>query len=99
MLHQLFIKPFTQKGLWWGLTDICVKLLTIVVWVYLICIQVSLIWQSIQLDYNPLNQLWWFSYAFLMFFGASWLAYILLFVRDYNDEYEETEDSAAPEEK
>ena len=80
------------------MTDVCVKALTIVVWVYLMCIQVSLVWQSIQLDYNPLNQLWWFSYAFLMFFGGSLLAYILLFVRDYDDGYEE-EELAEPEEK
>ena len=94
ILHTLFVKPFTAKGFWWGLTDVAVKAVTIVLWVYLMCIQLSLVWQSIQLDYNPMNQLWWFSYAFLMFFGATLLAYILLFVRDYNEEYEE-EDSAA----
>ncbi len=98
ILHYLFVRPFSAKGFWWGLTDVCVKALTIVVWVYLMCIQVSLVWQSIQLDYNPLNQLWWFSYAFLMFFGGSLLAYILLFVRDYDDGYEE-EELAEPEEK
>ena len=89
ILHTLFVKPFTAKGFWWGLTDVAVKTVTIVLWVYLMCIQLSLVWQSIQLDYNPMNQLWWFSYAFLMFFGATLLAYILLFVRDYNEEYEE----------
>ncbi|MBQ7907893.1 MAG: hypothetical protein IJ311_00080 [Elusimicrobiaceae bacterium] len=89
-LHSFFIKPFAAKGLLWGVVDLIVKALTIYVWVYLMCILGSLIWQSIQLDYNPLNQLWWFSYSFLMFFGASLLAYILLFVRDYNEyEYEE----------
>ena len=89
ILPTLFVKPFTAKGFWWGLTDVAVKAVTIVLWVYLMCIQLSLVWQSIQLDYNPMNQLWWFSYAFLMFFGATLLAYILLFVRDYNEEYEE----------
>ncbi len=89
ILHTLFVKPFSAKGFVWGLTDVIVKALTIVVWVYLMCIQVSLVWQSLRLDYNPVNQLWWFSYAFLMFFGGSLLAYILLFVRDYNEEPEE----------
>lgn len=92
ILHNLFVKPFTAKGLLWGLTDIVVKIITAVVWVYLMCIQVSLVVQSIKLDYNPVNQLWWFSYAFLMFFGASLLAYILFFVRDYNEEVEEEEE-------
>ena len=51
---------------------------------------------SIKLDYNPVTQLWWFSYSFIMLFGGSLLAYILLFVRDYHDyEYEEDQDSAA----
>ena len=95
-LHSFFIKPFTAKGLCWGVIDLIVKLITVTVWVYLMGILGSLIWQSIQLDYNPLNQLWWFSYSFLMFFGASLLAYILLFVRDYNDyEYEEEIEEAA----
>ncbi len=85
----MFIKPFTAKGFLWGLVDVIVKALTVIVWVYLMCIQLSLVWQSIQLDYNPMTQLWWFSYAFLMFFGGSLLAYILLFVRDYNEIYED----------
>ena len=91
ILHTLFVKPFTAKGFWWGLVDIAVKAVTVLTWGYLMYIQISLVWQSIQLDYNPLNQLWWFSYAFLMFFGGSLLAYILVFVRDYNEEYEEAE--------
>lgn len=91
ILHTLFVKPFTVKGFWWGLVDIAVKAVTVLTWGYLMYIQISLVWQSIQLDYNPLNQLWWFSYAFLMFFGGSLLAYILVFVRDYNEEYEEAE--------
>ena len=89
ILHTMFIKPFTAKGFLWGLVDVIVKTLTVIVWVYLMCIQLSLVWQSIQLDYNPMTQLWWFSYAFLMFFGGSLLAYILLFVRDYNEIYED----------
>lgn len=87
-LYRFFVRPFTAKGLVWGTADLCVKLLAAVTWVYLMCIQVSLVWQSVKLDYNSLTQLWWCAYAFLMFFGASLLAYILIFVRDYND-YEE----------
>ena len=93
-LYAFFIKPFSVKGLVWGLVDLLIKLFTLSVWVYLMCILGSLIWQSIKLDYNPINQLWWFSYCFLMFFGASLIAYILLFIRDYND-YELEEDLEA----
>lgn len=86
ILHQLFIKPFQAKGLLWGLTDILIKAVTFTVWAYLTYILITLVCQSIALDYNPLKQLWWFSYSFLMFFGSSLLAYILIFVRDYNEE-------------
>lgn len=85
-LHFLFIKPFTAKGLLWGAVDVAVKLITAVVWLYLVYILGGLIWTSFQLDYNRYTQLWWVAYAFLMFFGGSLLAYILLFVRDYDEE-------------
>ncbi len=87
-IYHFFIKPFAAKGFVWGLVDLCVKIITAAVWAYLTWILVSLIQQSILLDYNRLTQLWWFSYCFLMFFGVSLLAYILLFVRDYGEENE-----------
>ena len=37
-------------------------------------------------SYDPAVKLWWCSYCFIIFFGATWLAYILLFVRDYYEE-------------
>lgn len=88
LLHNFFVKPFSAKGFWWGLTDVVIKALTVVIWLWVFFTQLSLIWQSIRTDYNPLTLLWWFSFAFLMIFGSSLLAYILLFVRDYNETYE-----------
>ena len=85
LLHSLFIKPFTAKGWLWGCVDLCIKAIALFVWVYITCILGSLIWQTIQFDYNRLTQLWWFSYCFLIFFGVSLLAYITVFVRDYQD--------------
>ena len=85
-LHNFFVKPFTAKGFFWGTLDVLVKLCTLIVWLYLVYILGALIWETIQLDYNRFTQLWWFAYCFLMFFGGSVLAYILMFVRDYNEE-------------
>ena len=85
-IYYFFVKPFTAKGLVWGCVDLCIKIITLVVWVYLVGILISLIGQTIKFDYNRLTQLWWCAYCFLIFFGASFLAYILLFVRDYNTE-------------
>ena len=66
--------------------DSLLKLLALCVWGYLAVILGSLLWESLLTDYNPLNKLWWFSYCFFIFFGATWLAYIVLFVRNYNEE-------------
>ena len=85
-LQHFFIKPFTEKGITWGIIDALVKLIAAFVWCYLLCIVCSLMWESVHLDYNTLTQLWWLAYCFLIFFGASWLAYIAIFVRDYNEE-------------
>ena len=85
-LKHFFIKPFTEKGLVWGIADALVKLLAALVWCYLLYMVCALMWQSVRLDYNPITQLWWLSYCFLIFFGATLLAYIAIFVRDYNEE-------------
>jgi hypothetical protein len=86
LLKNFFIKPFTAKGCFWGTVDLLVKLTAAFVWVYLTGILVFLIMQSVRLDYSLLTQLWWFAYCFLIFFGASLLAYILMFMRDYAQE-------------
>ena len=75
-------RPFAEKGLIVGTLDLLLKLLAVWVWGYLAVILGSLFVESLVVDYNPMNKMWWFSYCFLIFFGASWLAYIVLFVRD-----------------
>ncbi|WP_428062227.1 hypothetical protein [Candidatus Avelusimicrobium fimicolum] len=79
-------KPYAEKGFIIGTFDSLLKLLALCVWGYLAVILGSLLWESLLTDYNPLNKLWWFSYCFFIFFGATWLAYIVLFVRNYNEE-------------
>ena len=78
-------RPFAEKGLIVGTLDLLLKLLAVWVWGYLAVILGSLLVESLVVDYNPMNKMWWFSYCFLIFFGASWLAYIVLFVRDYSE--------------
>lgn len=78
-------KPYAEKGFIVGTFDSLLKLLALCVWGYLAVILGSLLWDSLMTDYNPLNKLWWFSYCFFIFFGATWLAYIVLFVRNYNE--------------
>ena len=79
-------KPYSEKGMFLGTIDNVIKAGTLFVWVYLVYILSVLLLDSLLTDYNPLNKMWWFSYCFSMFFGGTWLAYILLFVRDYNEE-------------
>lgn len=79
-------KPYIEKGFLIGTLDLLLKAGTLSVWLYLVYILGSLMIHSLVVDYNPLNTLWWFSYCFSMFFGATWLAYIVFFVRDYNND-------------
>ena len=85
-LHQFFIQPFTAKGFVWGLVDMLVKVCTLVVWLYLVYIAGALVWKTLTLDANRYTQLWWCAYSFLILFGGTLLAYILLFVRDYKED-------------
>ena len=84
-LRTYLKRPFAEKGLIVGTLDLLLKLLAVWVWGYLAVILGSLFVESLVVDYNPMNKMWWFSYCFLIFFGASWLAYIVLFVRDYSE--------------
>jgi hypothetical protein len=81
-----FKRPYEEKGFFLGMCDVIIRIVTAFVWLYLLTILFRLVWDSLLLDYNPLAKVWWFSYSFFIFFGASWLAYILLFVRDYYEE-------------
>ncbi len=82
-----FIKrPYAEKGLIVGTFDSLLKLATLFVWCYITVVLGSLLAESLLTDYNPLNKMWWFSYCFLIFFGATWLSYIVFFVRSYNEE-------------
>lgn len=82
-----FIKrPYAEKGFIVGTFDTILKLVALFIWGYLTVVLGMLFMESILVDYNPLNKMWWFSYCFLIFFGATWLAYIILFVRDYTEE-------------
>lgn len=78
-------KPYAEKGVVIGTCDVVLKAVVLCVWVYVTVVLAQLFIGSLVTDYNPLNKMWWFSYCFLMFFGASWLTYIVLFVRDYNE--------------
>lgn len=79
-------RPYEEKGVVIGTVDSCLKALALFVWGYLTVVLCSLFFNSMLLDYNPLDKLWWFSYCFLIFFGATLIAYILLFVRSYNED-------------
>ncbi len=79
-------KPYEEKGMLLGTCDVVLKAVVLLIWCYLTVVLARLFIGSLLSDYNPLNKLWWFSYCFWIFFGASWLTYIVFFVRDYNED-------------
>ena len=82
-LKLYFKTPYEEKGLIKATLDFMVRGVTAFVWVWLVWILGSLLWDALVHSYDPMLKLWWFSYCFITFVGGSWLAYILLFVRDY----------------
>ena len=76
-------QPYEEKGIIRATLDLCLRLVTLVVWGYLMFILGHLLFDALVRNYDPAMRIWWVSYCFIIFFGATWLAYILLFVRDY----------------
>jgi len=81
-----FKKPFAEKGLIIGSCDLIVKIAVLYTWIYLVCVLGAMCAESLRYDFDPLKKLWWMSYCFIIFFGATWLSYIVFFVRDYDEE-------------
>ena len=79
-------QPYQEKGLVRATLDVCLRALTVIVWVYLMWILGHLLLDALLRNYDPALKMWWCSYCFIIFFGATWLAYILLFVLDYYGE-------------
>ncbi len=81
---MIYLKqPYEEKGFVRATLDLAMRALTVVVWVYLMYVLGHLLVDALVRNYDPAQKVWWFSYCFIIFFGATWLAYILLFVRDY----------------
>ena len=78
-----FEQPYREKGIVKASLDFALRALTLIVWGYLVIILGGLLVDAFVRGYNPMLKLWWFSYCFTLFFASSWLAYIILFVRDY----------------
>ncbi len=78
-----FIQPYREKGLIRATLDLCLRGVTIVVWGALMWVLGDLLLDALVRSYDPVQKMWWCSYCFIIFFGASWLTYIVLFVRDY----------------
>ncbi len=76
-------QPYEEKGFIRATLDLCLRVVTVVVWGYLMYILMNLLVDALVRSYEPTMKVWWCSYCFIIFFGATWLAYILLFVRDY----------------
>ncbi len=86
----LYVKqPYEEKGFLWATLDMLVRALAVCVWVYLVYVLALLGIDALVRNYSVVQKMWWFSYCFIIGLGGTWLAYILLFVRDYYGGQEE----------
>lgn len=83
-----FKRPYEEKGILKATLDFALRLVTFVVWLYALYIAGSLALDALLHNFNPLLKLWWCAYGFIIAFGATWIAYIILLVRDYYEEGE-----------
>ena len=85
-LITFLAKPFQEKGIILGTLDTALKAVVAIIWIYLTYILSILVLECLLTDDNALDKILWFSYCFSLFFGVTWLAYIVFFVRDYYEE-------------
>ena len=76
-------QPYEEKGFLKATLDMLLRVVTVWVWGYLMYVLGLLLIDAILHNYSLVQKMWWFSYCFIIGLGATWLAYILLFVRDY----------------
>lgn len=88
-LALYFKLPYQEKGFIKATLDFLLRAVTLVIWVWLVSVLARLFIDALLHNYNPIQKVWWGAYGFIVFFGASWLAYIILFVRDYYQAEEE----------
>ena len=88
-LKLYFKLPYEEKGVIKATLDFILRFVTVAVWVKLAFILVALFWDGLLHQYDPALKLWWFAYSFTILLGATWIAYIVLFVRDYYEPEEE----------
>lgn len=76
-------QPYEEKGFLKATLDLLLRVVTVVVWCYLVYVLGLLLIDALMHNYNLVQKMWWCSYCFIIGLGGTWLAYILLFVRDY----------------
>jgi len=79
-VSRLFIKPFKQ-GPVKGTLDVAVKIIALAFWVYVTAFAVTTVYGALMYEYNPKVTMWWIAYCFLLFLGASIIAYPAVFER------------------
>ncbi len=82
-------EPYAEKGTIKATLDLALRVITLGVWVYLMYVLGLLLFDALVRNYDPAQKVWWCSYCFIICLGASWLTYIVLFVRDYYQAEEE----------
>jgi len=80
-IGRLFIKPFTTRGVFYGVLDVAVKIAGIAFWFYAAVFVVTTIYGAVMYEYNPKVLLWWVSYCLVIILGATLIAYPAIFVR------------------
>lgn len=83
-----FALPYQEKGFIKATLDLILRAVTVFAWCWIASVLFRLCFDALLHNYSQLQKVWWSAYGFIILFGASWLAYIILFVRDYYQDEE-----------
>ncbi|WP_424244724.1 hypothetical protein Dip510_001991 [Elusimicrobium posterum] len=80
-VYLFFVEPFKNRGIFWGSLDLCLKVVSLALWLFVMRVVASLMFDAVFVEYNPGVRMWWFLFCFFQVVGASMLAYTGIFVR------------------
>ena len=71
-------QPYQETGFIRATLDLALRLLTVVVWGYLMYVLGHLLFDALVRNYDPVMKLWWCSYCFIIQFSILLLLYYFL---------------------
>lgn len=71
-----------SKGIFVGILDIIFRLVIALIWIFVVKLLITFVWEAITLPQLTGQRLWWIAYSVFAFLIVSALGYTAVFNRD-----------------